>query len=62
MFVLVVYPALGMLATPPLSDLRHLTDSQATAPPPHPAPPGAVPPSYDEPAARVLQYLRATQR
>lgn len=60
--MLVVYPALGMLATPPLTDLRHLTDSQATAPPHQRAPPGAVPPSYDEPAARVLQYLRTTQQ
>ena len=56
-FVLVVYPALGLLATPDSGDIRHVADSKtfySGGPPLE----GAVPPLYDERPEDVLAHLR----
>ena len=56
-FVLVVYPALGQLATPGSGDIRHVSDSK-TFYSEGPALEGAVPPLYDERPEDVLAHIR----
>lgn len=45
-FVLVIYPALGMLSTPPTGDMRHVTDCKTVYSEGRELE-GAVPPLYD---------------
>ena len=59
--VLVVYPALGLLATPGSGDLRHVADSK-TFYSEGPALEGAVPPLYDERPADVLNHIRSRSK
>ena len=56
-FVLVVYPALGLLVTPGSGDIRHVADS-TTFYSGGPALEGAVPPLYDERPEDVLAHIR----
>lgn len=57
-FVLVIYPALGMLITPGNDDIRHVTDSKTVHSEGRQMA-GAVPPLYDERPADVLAYLQS---
>ena len=62
LFVLVIYPCLGLLITPGPADLSHVTDSHSVRRPAvFSAGPG-VPPLYDESPERVLQFLRSRDR
>merc|ERR1712098_786552 len=56
-FVFVIYPCLGMISTPPLTDIRHVTDSHSVYSNGDQIP-GSVPSSYDEHPAKILEYLR----
>jgi phosphatidylinositol glycan class P protein len=57
-FVLVIYPALGMLSTPGSGDIRHVADSMTSYRAGRPLP-GAVPPLHDERPEDVLAHLRS---
>ena len=60
-FVLVIYPCLGMISTPAITDIRHVTDSHSVySNGAHIA--GSVPSSYDEHPTKILEYLKSKEK
>ena len=60
-FVLVIYPCLGMISTPSITDIRHVTDSHSVySNGAHIA--GSVPSSYDEHPTKILEYLESKEK
>jgi len=57
-FVFVIYPCMGMLITPSLSDIRNVTDSCSVYKSGKQKD-GSIPSSYDEHPVDLLKYLRA---